>query len=306
MALVQWTLKNVKFALEGAQNNEFDNIVMIEGNRGVGKSTLAYKLSKKLKIKSPFKPRRDIVYSREDVIRALANSRHGIIFADEMINVTYKRDFFEADQKKLIKALNMYRDSCNTFICCVPRFSSLDTDMQELCKLRFVVVSRGIAIIHMPLTTTFTKDKWDIYRNMKIESKWGKRGIAHPKYAQLTTAVGWLKFGDLPTKQKRIYKKLKSIKRNKIFQGYEEEDFGLEGADKDKRVMDRIFQKVVEKKLDKQEFYNLCFFMNKKENTMRGKITEMLRNKGYDGTFRDYVTKDNSIKKGIDIGFKKI
>ena len=93
--------------IEGWIGNKFDGIIFIEGKRGLGKSTLAYKIATRLKTPIAFSPKRDIVYSRDDTLKHLATKKGGVIFSDEMINVAYNRDFYNEEQKVLLKALNM-------------------------------------------------------------------------------------------------------------------------------------------------------------------------------------------------------
>ena len=47
---------------------------------------------------------------------------------------------YENEQKTLLKALNMYRDSCNVFIGCIPKFVELDKQIQRLCKIRITIL----------------------------------------------------------------------------------------------------------------------------------------------------------------------
>ena len=109
-----WKVHDIVNIMNQCQENQFDVIFFIEGKRGLGKSTLGWKLSRRAG--SKFVPAEDLCYSRKEVIKQLAHKKRRIIFADEMINVGFKRDFYESDQKVLIKGLNMYRDSFNIFI----------------------------------------------------------------------------------------------------------------------------------------------------------------------------------------------
>ncbi len=100
---IMWSLKEICEMISDMQKNKYDCIIMIDGKRGIGKSTLGSKLMYRL----GFSPKRDIVYSREDVIKSYAKKNKGYIFADEMVNVGYLRDFWGSDQKTLIKVMNM-------------------------------------------------------------------------------------------------------------------------------------------------------------------------------------------------------
>lgn len=216
MGYVIWRIKDVAEICRSWQDNEFDGLIVFDGKRGLGKSTGAIKLARAIR-KGQFKIKKDIAFTREDVMDKLANNKNKITLADEMINVTYNRDFFSEQQKMLIKMLNMYRDSCNILIACVPNFYDLDKQFRNLVKMRINVVRRGVAVIHTPNQSSYTTDIWDMTINEKIERKWLAKGIFKPQYSRLTTFRGMLVYNALTPKQERIYKEVKEKKRNDVY-----------------------------------------------------------------------------------------
>lgn len=191
--------------------NEFDYPLVIEGKRGIGKSSLAWKIARRI---PGFKPQRDIQYSREDLIKAIAKLKYSAIWPDELINAGHNRDFFASEQNLLIKLINMYRDSCNLIMGCVPYFVDLDPQLRKLMKMRIHVIERGFAVVHLQIEGSFSKDPWLLKECEKIERTW-KPG--KPKYMQLPTCIGFLKFGDLSPKERALYKAIKAEKRNRLY-----------------------------------------------------------------------------------------
>lgn len=279
--LLEWTIKDLCYCIDGMMMNLFDCILFIEGRRGLGKSTLAYKIS--TRVQAPFNPWKDIVYTRDDVIKSLAKKRRGIAFADELINVAYNRDFYEADQKVLLKALNMYRDHCNLFIGCVPSFVDLDKQMQKLCKIRITVLRRGIALIHMRVKTLFTDDPWDVDYNRKLERKWGKG--RNPRYGQLTTVKGILRFSDITKEQRRIYEEVKEVKRNRVYAEYTEG----EQEDNKKSILTRLYKLVVQRQLTRDEFNKFILLQGSSIKGIRIRLNEMLRENGIDQSLQHFL-----------------
>jgi hypothetical protein len=228
---IMWSLRRLVNSICDRLTNKFDVFMVIEGKRGLGKSTLGFKLMKLVKREMKkrgvdgyqFIPRRDLLYTRKEVLKFFHKWKHSGI-ADEMINVTFNRDFYNEDQKDIIKMINMNRDHNNFFIACVPQFKNLDSQIKNLASMKITVVRRGVAIIHMPNKTVYSSDIWDERVNEKIERGWLTGGIKNPQYSRLTTYRGFLKFPKLSDKQEAIYQKIKDDKRNVIARDKELEE----------------------------------------------------------------------------------
>lgn len=224
--LLVWSMKRIVDMIVATLLNKFDAQIYIEGKRGLGKSTLAYELAwltsirfKKLAKEIPelegkytFKPKRDLLYKRDKVIDFFEDWNR-IAIADEFINTAFNRDFYQEEQKTLIKIINMNRDHCNLFIGCVPQFQTLDTQIKNLCKMRITVVRRGMAVIQTPNQTIYIKDIWDSTTNEKIEREWLKKGLTKPRYTNISTVRGVVKFPDLSPSHRKKYEKVKIEER---------------------------------------------------------------------------------------------
>lgn len=276
-----WSLLKIAKLVEDMQNNKFDCIIIIEGNRGLGKSTLGYLLANKVKTHK-FNPKKDIMYKRREIINAFNDRWLSTFMADEMINVSFNRDFYDTEQKKLIKIINMNRDHCNFFIACVPQFQVLDNQIKNLCKIRITVVRRGLAIVQTQNRSIYSTDRWDSQINEKIEREWLKNGVTKPRYSRLTTFRGLLSFGDLTPHQREEYEEIKRTTRNEIKQEQEAEDQSGKPAD-------RIYGLLSEGKIGtRQMFDNMCFAMGMKPLNVMQNIRIRMRNDGDNRKFQDF------------------
>lgn len=247
---ILWSLRRLVNAICDRLMNEFDVFLVIEGNRGLGKSTLGFKLNllvrremrKRGNAGYQFSPRRDLLYTRREVLKFFHKWKHSGM-ADEMINVSFNRDFYDEEQKNLIKTVNMNRDHTNFFTACVPKFKTLDSQIKGLTAIKITVLRRGIGIIHMPNTTIYSPDIWDEQINQKIEREWVKGGVSNPKYARLTTFRGYINFPKLTPKQQRIYQEIKDEKRNVIAS-----DNGMDDVD-EKDPFEIIYNALLEGKV---------------------------------------------------------
>ena len=202
-------------------SNKFDCFIVIEGNRGLGKSTLGIHIARGVSREMKKNGRKDyrfhwrnsLIYTRKETKQFLHKwNANGI--ADELINVAFNRDFYNEDQKDIIKLLNMCRDHCNLLIACVPSFNTLDNQIKNLCKIKITVVRRGLCIIQTPSRSIYGTDKWDQKINEKIERGWLSKGIKNPHYSKLTTFRGMLRFPKLHPTAEDKYQKVKDAKRN--------------------------------------------------------------------------------------------
>jgi len=212
---LRFNIKNIYSIAKKRQANKFDCIMAICGDRGMGKSTLALKICLRDK---KFKMADDIAYSRDDIIQQLSTKKKGIILADEMIMGSYNRDFYSGEQKKLIKIVNLYRDSGNILICCVPKFTDLDKQFMQFVVLRIDIHKRGLGFIHLPKRKIYDRDVWDINNNQKVEVK---SKLYLP--TKFSTFKGLISFRDVTEKQRALYESIKQQKRNIVFEAEEKD-----------------------------------------------------------------------------------
>jgi len=279
MGILIFNMKHLAEICRQWQDNEFDGIIVFDGRRGLGKSTGAIRLAKA--IKRHFTLKRDILFSREDVMHHLATRKGAILINDEAINTVYNRDFFADTQKKILKMLNMYRDSRNIVIWCVPNFYDLDKQFRSLVKMRIHVIRRGVAVIHSPNQSSYSTDNWDTTVNEKIERKWAEKKVFKPKYNRLTTFRGFLRYRKLKDSDAEVYESVKQEKRNKL---YEEE---MEVTNKTKFSFENnVLEEIKAGRMTRDELKKLCAISNKKYDNVIERINRKLRDEGKFGGLR--------------------
>lgn len=300
--IIYWNLKQIRELIANLQNNKFDVPIAICGNTGVGKSTLALRILRKME---GFNPKRDIIYSRSDLIAALSEYNR-IIFQDEMINAGYKREFHNTDQQEAIKKINMFRDHRNVIIFCIPSFWDLDKDIRNSVRFRFDVVRRGEAIFHKRIESVTANDRWDSQMNQMIERKWKRREFKKPNWSELTTYKGTISFTALPPAEEEEYQKIKDEKRadlekeSSVVDEHEEEGFY-------ERVL-RLIDEGVYTSTD--DLLALARANNIKYETLKVSMNNLLRNKGRESLTKQFRQKnlpeskrnlsDNSFKMKSD------
>jgi len=277
-----WARRHLVTSICNRLQNKFDVFIVLEGNRGLGKSTLGIHLMrdvrremKKRGIKGyEFRPKRDLLYTRDEVIKYFTKWRHSGM-ADEMINVSFNRDYQNEKQKDIIKLINMNRDHNNFFIACVPRFKTLDNQIKNLCSMKITIVRRGLGLIHRPNKTVYSSDIWDEAFNEKIEREWLKKNIQRPAYSRLTTFKGLVKFPKLSPKLEELYQEIKDQKRNKIA----EEEMEIKEKEKPLEPIDKIYKDLTEYKIQNAKVLEgMAYAFDMTPSTVKNKLKRMLEN----------------------------
>ncbi|KKL77848.1 hypothetical protein LCGC14_2030760 [marine sediment metagenome] len=285
-ASIVWSLKEFAEVLKQRQANEYDVNIGVSGKRGEGKSTLICKLLYRLK---GFRPWKHQVYAREEVIKLLKDQMFGFCWDDEAINSGYKRDFMHKGQQVLIKLITNFRDNFNIYTSAIPFFYSLDKDLRELIVIHIHVIERGFAVVLMQLEDNLHQtDPWDTRNNLKKEEKWQKKKAENPNfkfpYHNLSTFIGYLKFGDLTPKQKDLYKEIKKKKRAEAFKTDEEI-----AKEKEENIRDRIFKQMFDGKLSKEGLQQFCLIEGKKYSSMVAYLNARLNDIGEKKTLRLFL-----------------
>ena len=282
-------------------SNDFDCFMVIEGNRGLGKSTLAIHLtrqvSREFKKKGSkdyrFNWRNSLIYTKKETKNFLHKWKTTGI-ADEMINVTFNRDFYNEEQKNIIKLLNMNRDHCNLFIACVPQFQALDNQIKNLCKIKITVVRRGLCIIQTPNRTIYVRDKWDQATNEKIERQWLQKGITKPAYSKLTTFRGLMQFPKLHASAEKKYQEIKDLKRNLIAK----EDMGIDVDEEAKDPVVDTIKRLKDGKVRNGVFLDgIAVAHNLNPSSFKNQLRSALNKEGVSAKLTDYYWDKGKHKK---------
>lgn len=287
--VIIWTIKEIAEKIKERIANRYDANIIVTGGTGKGKSTLIYQFFEEF---DDFKIKDKLTYDRTEMISLIRDYKNSYCWADEMISAGFKRNFFEREQISLISTLTQYRSNFNVFVGAVPVFWTLDKELLKLFCLHIHVISRGVAVVHLPMQSRmFQDDPWDVKTNQKLEAQWSKKTQKNPNYKpplnKYTTFYGYIFFGPLSEHKEQYYEKLKEERRAKA-NGVEKEE-----------VKEDFFKKVLasikEKKLDEQGLLQLCIFNDKKLSSVKTRLRQILQDEGSKETLGDLL--GNSGKK---------
>lgn len=276
--MIIFNIKDLIEMINKRQKNKFDVNLAITGARGNSKSSFAFKVLSRF---PQFDPWKHQVYSRIDVIKLLESEKFGLIFDDEAIQSSYKRDFQSKEQQDLIKMITMYRDNFNVYVCCIPFFYSLDKDLRNLIKIHINMIERGLGVLHIAHEgVLYSDDPWNVKYNAKIEEKWIKNKMANPNfkppYHKLTTFKGYIKFNDLTTQQRQLYEDVKKTKRKELYEKEQDKE-NKEGVN----IYDNLYTKLKNGDIDKDWVEKYCLIQGMKVTNC---ITNLGKRARDDGT----------------------
>ena len=233
-----------------------------------------------------------LIYNQTEM-QDLLNKWHTIGICDELITTLFNRDFYSTEQKNIIKLTNISRDHSNLVILCIPNFSSMDTQMKGLCKMRITVVRRGLGVIQCPTRSLYNKDHWNMAFNEKQEKSF--KNMKRPNYSRLTTFRGLLRFNKLHDSIEAKYQIVKDEKRGQIVN----EEMGMKKKGEDKDIVDRTIDQLTSNGIRNMNVIEGIAIGNGMTLTQfRAKISRRLQKAGKNSVlktyFWDHKTKDVS------------
>lgn len=176
--------------------DNYDNLVVITGHEGSGKSNLAYQICK------AFDPEFDVtnqyVYSTEDFRDKLRSGEdmRGTFWMDEGSNMANNRDWNSTDNKQLVELLEMCRSRGWTLVICIPSLDRLDLYIRKY-RLRYCIECK-------PMKFDKYGPKARGYFELKKMSYYGRLEL-----------IGYGVFSQMPSEVKEEYEALKLESQNK-------------------------------------------------------------------------------------------
>ncbi len=203
--------------------DDYDNVVLLTGPPGSGKSVLAMRLAMGVDPKG-FSPDR-VTYTTEELIAATQGSTRGqVVIYDEAVTGLLSTDSFSEETKALVRVINVVRAKGVTFFLCIPdiwdiakAFRARRADFWLACRRR----PRGFAMMH-------TRDYRTRYEPTTLLPLWAHKTMNPVQWASLEGTKLWADY--LRLKHERIDAMLKS-ERSHLVEGKQRKAANWQSAD---------------------------------------------------------------------------
>jgi len=189
---------------------DFDNVVALCGDEGVGKSTAAFGLCKRLD--PDFDPSKSCIYSLKQFIDSVLDDPQKVYWFDEAILLAFGRDWMKSDNKRLVQALATCRSKNLHIIMCIPLFDNIDAYLR-LHRTRYLI---KVQRMKWSKDTEYVRG----YAELMIPKTKNERDKlpkdAHPE--DYFKSVGFFRFPRIEGADKAQYDQLKSKGQTDTFE----------------------------------------------------------------------------------------
>lgn len=319
-----------KFLLIDRVEIQKDNIILITGKRGSGKTTFALKqsmglsnfekleedynkeinisLEEKIKIKlenyCKFDMDRDLVFQNKELQELCRNNKKAFILADEAIVSTGRRNSMTRVNKILHQILTINRKNCNTIFFCLPSVEDFDVSILQYVSCWVHIDDRGLGAVLLPnMTSIFGRKAWDIDKMKKIYEKFmeDNPSALQVPYWLFDNFKGYIKFGKLSKEVEERYLELAHEKKN--LENFDDVSIIKKESkvdDTKKQLLKQIAEKLVKGEInEKEDFYKYCGDLGFKKDRLNKEISEVLAMMG-DGRTAAKIIQFNKNKKEIE------
>lgn len=199
---------------------KLDNLVIVDGDEGYGKSTLAVSMAYYVayKLGRPFSVN-NIFFNTKDLINFAKSTKEQVIIWDEATLGGLAAEWYVKDQIKLIKLLNIVRKKKHFFFFNIPKFFKLNETL---------VIDRSIALVHVYARNDIELGRFVYFRRTAKENlfnDWRRKRLRN--YRKYYTLRGSF-VNALP---KIIDEQEYEDRKDKMIETFDEEDKKIEAKD---------------------------------------------------------------------------
>jgi len=326
-ARFEFTQNFFRFLLVDRINLNKDNIVLVTGKRGDGKTSLALKLllglndmekfssyyneeynrslenktEQKLEGFKAFDMEEHLAFTRKKLQELCKGTYKGFIQADEAIVNAARRNSMTKANKVLHEILTINRKNLNTLFFCLPTIEDFDISILQYVTHWIHIDDRGLAAVLLPeAKSIFGRKTWDVDKMKKIYDKFMEEnpGITSVPYWLFDNFRGYIRWKALGVRIEERYLKIAHEQKNLDTEEEEKPVIKRNEMPEEKRtLLEKITTGLLEGKIkEPEEYYKYCGALEFNKQKLNKEINELLAKKG-DGRNATKVIRDNKQKE---------
>jgi len=297
------TLSEIKEMMLARRENEKDNMILVTGARGDGKTTITGKILFQFEDFDPFV---SMIYSKEAMFK-LIKKKKGYVWADEGVINAAKGNVMTRANKLLFEVATINRDNYNMVFFLMPFIEDFDTKILQYISMWIHIDSRGLGVMMLPANKgVFGKRNWDLIAMKKLFDEFQKenQNASHIPYWIFPNFRGYIKFGKLTQQQDTIVKEIKQLRKNENIDKEMQQEITVEVKELEnynKYSAKKLAELVIKGEIRNIESFKLtCTEMKLDPEEMLKKCDSVLKRnlvgKTVKGILREYDKQDSLIK----------
>lgn len=309
---------------------EKDNVVLVTGKRGDGKTSFALKSilgfydmkrvedlynkeinrnseeEKKVKLEgfTPFDFNLDLVFTRKELEERCRNNRRGFVLADEAVVNAARRNAMSQANKILHQIITINRKNLNTLFFCMPSIEDFDVSILQYVTHWIHIDDRGLAVVMLPSSKTiFGRKNWDVDRMKKIYDKFleEKPGLTSVPYWLFDNFRGYIRFRKLTAGIERKYLQIAHDKKNKEIEENEKAKANKEikktFTDEQEGILSKIIRDLKSGKIhDNADYYSYASTLGFTKDKLNREVNKLLIESG-EGRTSNRIIQENKKKE---------
>lgn len=283
--------------------NEKDNVILVTGARGDGKTTFVGKI---LFMFEDFDPFVSLVYTKEAFFKEL-KKKNGYVWADESVVNAAKGNTMTRANKLLFEAMTINRDNFNIVFFVMPFIEDFDSKILQYVSAWVHIDSRGLGVLMLPMNKgIFGKRNWDLVQMKKLMDEFlaESKTSFHAPYWIYPNFRGYIRFGRLLKQQEEVIKEIKTLRKNENLDRQTQEEVVIQVKELDnyqKYSAKKLAEMLIKGEIRSLEQFNLtCADMKLDSETMIKKCETILKrnniNKTVKKILKEYEHEDSLLR----------
>lgn len=293
---------------------EKDNVILVTGARGQGKTTFALKIilgfedfdkageafgnewkrsplnegetAPKLEGFQRFKLEEHMVFQQKQFHDQCQNLRKGFILADEAVVQAGRRNSMTKANKILHRIITINRKNFNSIFFCLPSIEDFDLSILQYITCWVHIDDRGLGAIMLPNPPSiFGRKSWDVDRMKKTYEKFFEDNPLSTQipYWLFENFRGYVKFHKLPKYVEEEYSRIAHEKKNAELEEEQKQENAKKPrfSDEEQGTMKALVEELLAGKIDDPvDYYKYCQTLGFTKERLNKVISEKLALEG--------------------------